>query len=67
MLTALSAYIPDTERIVVIEDTAELQIDKPNLVRFEARRAQADLPAVSISIHFVLHLERLHGRRMVNG
>lgn len=48
LLNALSAYIPDTERIVIIEDTAELQIDKPNLVRFEARRAQADLPAVSI-------------------
>ncbi|MBA3640409.1 MAG: CpaF family protein [Acidobacteria bacterium] len=48
LLNALSAFIPDTERIVIIEDTAELQIDKPNLVRFEARRAQADLPAVSI-------------------
>ncbi|MBA3638856.1 MAG: CpaF family protein [Acidobacteria bacterium] len=48
LLNALSAYIPDTERVVIIEDTAELQIDKPNLVRFEARRAQADLPAVSI-------------------
>ena len=48
LLNALSAYIPDTERIVIIEDTAELQIEKPNLVRFEARRAQADLQAVSI-------------------
>jgi pilus assembly protein CpaF len=48
LLNALSAYIPDTERIVIIEDTAELQIEKPNLVRFEARRAQADLAAVSI-------------------
>ena len=48
LLNALSAYIPDIERIVIIEDTAELQIEKPNLVRFEARRAQADLSAVSI-------------------
>jgi pilus assembly protein CpaF len=48
LLNALSAYIPDTERIVIIEDTAELQIDKPNVVRFETRRAQADLSAVSI-------------------
>jgi pilus assembly protein CpaF len=33
---------------VLIEDTAELQIDRPNLVRFEARREQGDLPAVTI-------------------
>ena len=32
----------------LIEDTAELQIDRPNLVRFEARREQRNLPAVTI-------------------
>ena len=48
MLNALSSLIPDDERIVVIEDTAEIQIKAPNLVRFEARRAQKDLPAVTI-------------------
>lgn len=37
-LNALSAYIPATERIITIEDNAELQLlDKPNLVRLEAR------------------------------
>src|SRR4029453_17089735 len=36
------------ERVIVIEDTSELQIDKPNLVRLEARRQQPDLPAVTI-------------------
>lgn len=48
LLNALTAFIPEDERVVVIEDTAELQIDRPNLVRFEARRAQAHLPAVTI-------------------
>lgn len=48
LLNALAAFLPASERIVVIEDTAELQVDKPNVVRFEARRAQRDLPAVSI-------------------
>lgn len=48
MLNALAASIPDRERIVIIEDTAEIQLDKPNLVRFEARREQPDLPAVTI-------------------
>jgi pilus assembly protein CpaF len=48
LLSALLAGIPDHERIILIEDTAEIQLCKPNLVRFEARRASADLPAVSI-------------------
>jgi pilus assembly protein CpaF len=48
MLNALAAFLPPKDRIVLIEDTAELQIDKPNLVRFEARREQGDLPAVTI-------------------
>src|SRR5262249_52375208 len=48
LLNALTAFLPPAERIVVIEDTAELQVDKPNVVRFEARRAQRDLPAVTI-------------------
>ena len=43
LLNALAARIPDRERIVVIEETAEIHLDKPNLVRFEARRAQAPL------------------------
>ena len=37
LLNALIALIPDDERIVAIEDTLELRIDRPNCVRFEAR------------------------------
>ncbi|MBZ5526110.1 MAG: Flp pilus assembly complex ATPase component TadA [Acidobacteriia bacterium] len=48
LLNILSNFIPDDERIVLIEDTAEVQIHKPNLVRFEARREQNGLPAVTI-------------------
>jgi pilus assembly protein CpaF len=48
LLNALAQFIHDDERIVLIEDTAEIQLDKPNLVRFEARREQPDLPAVTI-------------------
>jgi pilus assembly protein CpaF len=47
-LTALAAFISDADRVVLIEDTSEVQMTKPNLVRFEARREQADLPAVTI-------------------
>ena len=48
MLNALAAFLAASDRIVIIEDTAELHVDKPNVVRFEARRAQRDLPAVTI-------------------
>jgi len=36
------------DRILLIEDTSEIQLHKPNLVRFEARQAQPDLPAITI-------------------
>ena len=55
LLNALAATIPATDRIVLIEETSEILIDKPNLVRFEARRLQqplgqeAPLPAVTIA------------------
>jgi len=48
LLNALSAFLPATDRVVLIEDTAELHVDRPNLVRFEARREQPALPAVTI-------------------
>jgi pilus assembly protein CpaF len=48
LLNALAAFIPDEERLVVIEDTSEMQIDKPNLVRLEARRERPDLRAVTM-------------------
>src|SRR5687767_6432476 len=35
MLNALATFIEDTDRIVLIEDTAELQLTHDNLVRFE--------------------------------
>ena len=44
----LARFIPDDERILLIEDTAELQLRQSNLVRFEARQPQNGLPAVAI-------------------
>lgn len=37
LLNVLAQSIPDEERIVTIEDTAELRIPKPNLVSFECQ------------------------------
>jgi len=55
LLNALAAHIPARDRIALIEETSEILIEKPNLLRFESRRAQmplgqeAPLPAVSIA------------------
>lgn len=38
LLNAMSAMIPNDQRIVVIEDSAELQLQKDHLVRLEARQ-----------------------------
>ena len=48
MLNAIAKFIPPDERILLIEDTAEIQIPHPNQVRFEARRAQNGVPAILI-------------------
>ena len=42
-LNALSAFIPESERIITIEDSAELQIQQiPNLVRLETKNANVE-------------------------
>jgi len=48
MLNALAVFIGNDDRIILIEDTSEIAINKRNLVRFEARREQNGLPAVAI-------------------
>ena len=47
-LNALGKFIPGDERILLIEDTAEIRMAHPNLVRFEARQAQNGLAPVAI-------------------
>jgi len=48
LINALGRFIPGEERILLIEDTAEIQMPHGNLVRFEARQAQRGLPAIGI-------------------
>jgi pilus assembly protein CpaF len=42
LLNALSSYIPHEERLVTIEDAAELQLQQPHVVRLETRPPTVD-------------------------
>lgn len=48
LVNALGRFIPEEERILLIEDTAEIQLAHMNLVRFEARQAQGAMPGVAV-------------------
>ncbi|MGA9143994.1 MAG: ATPase, T2SS/T4P/T4SS family [Candidatus Acidiferrales bacterium] len=48
LLSILAKFIPQDERVLLIEDTAEIQLGQENLVRFEARREHNGVPAVAI-------------------
>ena len=48
LAAALARFIPPDERILIIEDTAEIRLPHHNLVRFEARSEQNGVPPVSI-------------------
>lgn len=48
LLAAVAGLIPHDQRVIVIEDTFELPLEHPNIVRLVARRATDRWPAVTV-------------------
>ncbi|HEU4594464.1 MAG TPA: TadA family conjugal transfer-associated ATPase [Pyrinomonadaceae bacterium] len=67
LLNALSASIPEDERIVTIEDSAELQLQQPHVVRLETRPANIEGKGEVTQRDLVKNALRMRPDRIVIG
>lgn len=67
MLNALSAFIADDERIVTIEDAAELQILQPHVVRLETKNAGLEGNGAITARELVINALRMRPDRIIVG
>jgi len=67
LLNALSAYIPADERIVTIEDSAELQLQQPHVVRLETRPPNIESKGEVTQRDLVRNALRMRPDRIVVG
>ncbi len=67
LLNVLSNFIPDDERVVTIEDAAELQLNKPHVVSLEARPADPDGTGRVTIRELVVNSLRMRPDRIVVG
>jgi pilus assembly protein CpaF len=66
-LNALSAFIPDDERVVTIEDSAELQLQQPHVVRLETRPPNIEGKGEVVARDLVRNALRMRPDRIVIG
>ncbi len=67
LLNALSSAIPEDERIVTIEDAAELKLQKPHVVRLESRPPNAEGQGAIPIRRLVMNALRMRPDRIVVG
>jgi pilus assembly protein CpaF len=67
LLNTLSAFIPATERIVTIEDAAELQLQQPHVVRLETRPPNIEGRGEVTSRDLVRNALRMRPDRIIIG
>jgi pilus assembly protein CpaF len=67
LLNVLSGYISDTERIVTIEDSAELQLQQEHVVRLECRPPNVEGKGAVRQRELVINALRMRPDRIVVG
>ena len=67
LLNVMSGFIPVTERIVTIEDSAELQLQQPHVVRLETRPANIEGKGSVTARDLVRNSLRMRPDRIVVG
>jgi len=67
LLNVLSSFIPEGERIVTIEDSAELRLNQRHVVPLEARPADVDGSGAVTIRHLVVNSLRMRPERIVVG
>jgi pilus assembly protein CpaF len=67
LLNTLSRFIPEHERIVTIEDTAELQLQQPHVVRLETRPPNIEGAGAVTARDLVINTLRMRPDRIIVG
>jgi pilus assembly protein CpaF len=67
LLNALSAFIPQNERIITIEDAAELQLKQPHVARLETRPANIEGHGAVRQRQLLINSLRMRPDRIVVG
>ena len=67
LLNVLSSYISDTERIVTIEDSAELQLQQEHVVRLECRPPNVEGKGAVRQRELVINALRMRPDRIIVG
>jgi len=67
LINILSAFIPEHERTVTIEDAAELQLRQRNVVRLETKKASPQSPTEVSIRNCVVNALRMRPERIVVG
>lgn len=67
LLNSLSAFIPEDERIITIEDSAELQLQQPHIVSLETRPANTEGKGEVTQRDLVKNALRMRPERIVLG
>jgi len=67
LLNVLSGYIPNTDRVVTIEDAAELQMKQENIVRLETRPPNIEGKGAVRQRQLVINSLRMRPDRIVVG